>query len=70
MQRVSFELEFTASTLAAAKAIAESKVAAYLGIEHEDVSKMTEIEFKIKTDSEGVEKTHAYVVIKRTVVSL
>ena len=70
MQRISFELEFQASTIAAAKAIAESKIASYLGVAEEDVQKLAEMEFKIKTNSDGVDRTHAYVTIKRTISSL
>ena len=70
MQRISFELEFDASSLSAARAIAESKIASYLGVAEEDVPKMAEVEFKIKTNADGVDRTHAYVTIKRTISSL
>lgn len=70
MQRISFELEFDASNINAARSIAEAKIAAYLGVPEEDVKKMTEVEFKIKTNSDGVDRTHAYVTIKRTISSL
>lgn len=65
MQRTSFELEFESSTLSAAVAIAESKISAYLGVPMEDVSSIADIEIKLKTNSEGVDRTHVYASIKR-----
>lgn len=70
MQRTSFELEFDASTLAAAKALAESKIAAYLGVDSEEVPSLADIEFKIKTNSDGIDKTYVYATVKRTISSL
>jgi hypothetical protein len=69
MTRTSFELEFEASNLQAAKAIAESRVATYLNVDSEEVPRLADMEFKVKTNSDGVDRTHVYVTNKRTISS-
>lgn len=54
MLKTSFELEIVAETLTGATAIAEEKIADFLGILPEQVQANVDVELKVKTKDEGL----------------
>lgn len=53
MNKISFELEFEAETSAGATALAEEKVAKFLGIPADSVPSAVDMELKVKSSEAG-----------------
>lgn len=54
MLKTSFELEIVAETLVGATAIAEEKIANFLGITPEQVQSSVDVELRVKTKDDGL----------------
>ncbi len=69
MNKISFELEFEAETAAGATAIAEEKVAKFLGVSAETVPSIVDMELKVKSleNGEGFKVT-LFASVKRNQV--
>lgn len=69
MTKVSFELEFEAETSNGAVAIAEEKIAQFLGIPSEQVPTSVDMELKVKTGEDGKSlKVTVFASVKRNQV--
>lgn len=69
MLKTSFELEFVAETITGATAIAEEKIASFLGISPEQVQSSVDVELKVKTKGDGL-SVIVYGSVKRGLANL
>lgn len=54
MLKTSFELEIVAETLVGATAIAEEKIASFLGIPADEVESKVDVELRVKTKDDAL----------------